>query len=285
MAIEADRPQASEPTRDRSWAQHRLARHFDAARRNLALSRALLARRRRDRRFRIVPYNAFQILNGAAVILSACLLLVILLDPYFTVWQGTLPEGLVAFFRTLEDFGKADWILVGTGTFFILSALRDAGTLKARLKARKAVRALTALYVFLAVAFSGLTANFAKYALGRARPKHFAESGSFSFDFWSGDAGWASFPSGHATTAMALGAALALIFPRLRWVFLAFGFWVAVSRLFTRAHYPSDVLAGALLGAAVAWLIARALAQHRLVFGFDRLGRLVRRRGASGRLI
>ena len=34
----------------------------------------------------------------------------------------------------------------------------------------------------------------------------------------------------------------------------------------------------------LAWLFARALAQRRLIFGFDAEGRLVRRKGVSGRL-
>ena len=166
----------------------------------------------------------------------------------------------------------------------ILSLLADASALRARLRVRRAVRSLTALYIFVAVAISGLIAVAAKYVIGRARPKHFPDSGSFAFDFWSGDASWAGFPSGHATTAMALGVALALLFPRLRWLFLCAGFWIAASRLFTGSHYPSDVLAGGLLGAVTAWLFARALAQHRLVFGFSADGSLVRRKGASGRL-
>ena len=113
---------------------------------------------------------------------------------------------------------------------------------------KRTARSLAAFYVFASVASSGIIANLAKYVIGRARPKHFYDAGDFSFDFWSGDAGWASFPSGHATTAMALGLALALLFPRLRWVFLSLCFWIAMSRLFLAAHYPSDVLAGGLLG-------------------------------------
>ena len=114
--------------------------------------------------------------------------------------------------------------------------------------------------MFASVASSGIIANLAKYVIGRARPQHFVDAGSYSFDFWSGDAGWASFPSGHATTAMALGVALALLFPRLRWVFLSLCFWIAVSRLFIAAHYPSDVLAGGLLG-ALAGMAPRAHAR------------------------
>ena len=83
---------------------------------------------------------------------------------------------------------------------------------------------------------------------------------------------------------MALGMSLALLFPRLRWVFLCIGFWFAASRLFILQHYPSDMFAGCLLGGGGAWLIARAFAQRRLIFGFDGDGRLIRRSGASGRL-
>jgi undecaprenyl-diphosphatase len=83
---------------------------------------------------------------------------------------------------------------------------------------------------------------------------------------------------------MAFGVALALLFPRLRWLFLCLGFWIAASRAFVGAHYPSDVLAGGLLGVLTSWLLARVLARYRLIFGFAGDGSLVRRKGASGRL-
>jgi membrane-associated phospholipid phosphatase len=163
--------------------------------------------------------------------------------------------------------------------------LLDTSGLRPRLRARRALRTLAAGYVFAAVALSGIIANLSKNIIGRARPKLFDETGSLSFDFWSGDSTWASFPSGHATTAMALGVALALLFPRLRWVLLCLGLWIALSRLFVGAHYPSDVIAGIMLGGITAWLMARALARRRLLFGFlSDGGGLVRRKGASGRL-
>ncbi len=236
-------------------------------------------------RFRVVPYDELQIANMAAVMLSAFVLLIIFFDPYLIVWHATLPEPLIEFFKFVTEFGQSDWILIGSGAFLLFCLVGDASMLRRRLRARRAVRALAALYIFLAVAISGSLAVFVKYLLGRARPRQFEESGSFAFDIWSTDASWASLPSGHATTAMSLGVALALLFPRLRWVFLSLGFWVAVSRVFTRSHYPSDVFAGCLLGGISAWLIARAFARNRLVFGFGADGSLVRRQGPSGRLV
>jgi undecaprenyl-diphosphatase len=260
-------------------------RHLSAFPRNVAAARAFLVTRRRDQRFRLVPFNAYQLANGVALAASAFVLLVVLLDPYLVAWHGALPEGLIAFFDVLTDFGRSGWILYATGIFLLAALVLDATGLPERRRLRRAVRSVAAGYVFVAVAGSGLLTSLLKRLIGRARPKLFEDSGSFSFDPIASDSDWASFPSGHATTAMSLGVALALLFPRLRWVFLCLGFWIAVSRMFVRAHYPSDVLAGCLIGGIVAWLLARALAQRRLLFGFDAEGRLHRRKGVSGRLL
>jgi membrane-associated phospholipid phosphatase len=252
---------------------------------NLALSRRLFVSRRRDIRFRVLPHDLLQILNAAVVSLTLLAIINVVLDPLLFAWQEKLPRRLVTAFGYVTRFGKSDWILLSSGLFLILMLILDAGTLRARLRARRAMRSLAAFYVFASVASSGIVANLSKYAIGRARPKFFPETGTVSFDFWSGDASWASFPSGHATTAMALGVSLALLFPRLRWLFLCLGFWIAASRLFILAHYPSDMFAGCFLGGGAAWLIARVLARHRLIFGFDQSGNLIRRKGASGRLL
>jgi undecaprenyl-diphosphatase len=250
---------------------------------NVRSSRAFFARRR-DERFPIQPYSAFQVANAIALAATAFVLVVILLDPYLVLWRTALPEPLIGFFRFVTEFGKADWILLATGIALVIAFLTDATRLRPRLRIGRAVRLVATAYLFLAVAISGIIANLGKYTIGRARPKLFADNGSFAFDFWSWNPDWASIPSGHATTGMAFGVALALLFPRLRWLFLCLGFWIAASRAFVGAHYPSDMLAGGLLGALTAWLLARSLARYRLIFGFAEDGRLVRRKGASGRL-
>ena len=182
-------------------------------RKNLALSGQLVAGRRRDLRFRVLPYDALQIANATVVIATLIAILVVVLDPLLFAWQEKLPESVVTLFRYVTRFGKSDWILIGTGLFLILMLVLDATALSARLRDKWAVRSVAASYVFVSVAIAGIIANISKYVIGRARPKYFPETGSVSFDFWSGDASWASFPSGHATTAMALGVSLALLFP------------------------------------------------------------------------
>jgi undecaprenyl-diphosphatase len=89
------------------------------------------------------------------------------------------------------------------------------------------------------------------------------------------DASGFSFPSAHSATAMALYATLTLIAAgachgRARVVVALAGFSLVVavglSRIQLAAHYPTDVLAGWLTGAAVvgaSWLLVRRLAAPR----------------------
>jgi undecaprenyl-diphosphatase len=61
-----------------------------------------------------------------------------------------------------------------------------------------------------------------------------------------------SFPSGHATAAFAIAFGLLVHNRRWGWAMVAAAAWVAVSRVFVGVHYPSDVLAGAVVGGLAA---------------------------------
>lgn len=65
----------------------------------------------------------------------------------------------------------------------------------------------------------------------------------------------AGFPSDHATGSFAIAVAVLLRHRRAGWLALALATVVAVSRVLVGAHYPGDVLAGALLGAGVALIL------------------------------
>jgi len=97
---------------------------------------------------------------------------------------------------------------------------------------------------------AGIVTPLLKRAFGRARPNQ--NEGSHSFHPLSGH--FESFPSGHATNAFAFATAIAghydgWVVPTIVYT-VASG--VAVSRVNDHVHFPSDVLAGALIGHAVA---------------------------------
>ncbi|MGW3244595.1 phosphatase PAP2 family protein [Streptomyces sp. NPDC001070] len=64
--------------------------------------------------------------------------------------------------------------------------------------------------------------------------------------------GTTSFPSGHAASAAAFAAGVALESPRWGAAVLPVAWSVAFSRVYTGVHYPSDVVAGMALGAGAA---------------------------------
>lgn len=61
-----------------------------------------------------------------------------------------------------------------------------------------------------------------------------------------------SFPSGHTTAVFSLVTPFVAACPILAWVLVPVALSVAVSRMYLGLHYPSDCLAGATIGTAVA---------------------------------
>jgi undecaprenyl-diphosphatase len=63
-----------------------------------------------------------------------------------------------------------------------------------------------------------------------------------------------SFPSGHTLHAVSFAWQLCAHFPELAWVLVPFAALIACSRVVLGLHYPTDVVAGAGIGAALAQL-------------------------------
>lgn len=67
-----------------------------------------------------------------------------------------------------------------------------------------------------------------------------------------------SFPSGHTLHAFAFAALLSALHPALAPLLWSFATLVALSRVVLGLHFPSDVVAGALLGITTAGLVLQA---------------------------
>ena len=128
-----------------------------------------------------------------------------------------------------------------------------------RLRDRVLLRGATGGLVGLAV--GGLASQVVKHVVCRARPRLVEGWGvgqpgtpddpaARGFFHWPcfGESAYQGFPSGHATTAFTLAAALSLIAPagRPAWLLAAAG--IGASRVVLNAHFLSDVIGGALIG-------------------------------------
>ncbi|GAO43720.1 phosphatase PAP2 family protein [Flavihumibacter petaseus] len=113
-----------------------------------------------------------------------------------------------------------------------------------------------ALYIGESIAVSSLFTTVLKHTVNRTRPSK--DYPGLIIPESSG--GSPSFPSGHTSQAFSTATALFIAYPKWYVGVPAFG-WaslVGYSRMYLGVHYPSDVAAGALLGAGSAWLTLKA---------------------------
>jgi len=110
---------------------------------------------------------------------------------------------------------------------------------------------------------AGAMAELLKLLVRRERP---SELEIYLFRAWS-DQPWSTkglgLPSSHAAVAFAGTMTLALLYPRLALPALVVAIGCGFTRVASGAHYPSDVLAGAVVGGLTAVVIAHTLLTSR----------------------
>lgn len=118
------------------------------------------------------------------------------------------------------------------------------------------------LFLCLTALFAIAMVESVKFVFGRCRPELLFKDHQFGFTWFTQAFVRNSFPSGHTTRIFALATGIALLWRGVAVPAYLLAVLVGVSRVFALMHYPSDVLAGAVLGVLVAcWthLLWRAL--------------------------
>ncbi len=65
-----------------------------------------------------------------------------------------------------------------------------------------------------------------------------------------------SFPSNHALNNFAAAMFYYRLFPKLKWALFITATLIAISRVYIGVHYPSDILGGAIIGAAIGYVFS-----------------------------
>lgn len=168
-------------------------------------------------------------------------------DAFILEWILRWDNALLDWIQTLRTpFG--DWLMPA------VSSLGNAGLMWIALCAallcfRKTRRAGVAMAAALLVNLAACNLVL-KPLVGRIRP---FEANAFT-GLLIAPPGDPSFPSGHTAASFAAAAALWRYHRKGGAAAFALAGLMGLSRLYLYVHYPSDVLAGALTGAAAAWL-------------------------------
>lgn len=189
-------------------------------------------------------------------------------------WLESLDIALFHFINGALVNPFFDWLMPilsghGIGWFIPLAVV----TVLAAISFSKARARLCALMIFLVVALGDpLVINTIKHAVERPRPfvtlpdarifgvvgqgyvaPEINEDGE---SMVADKGGHNSMPSAHAANLFAVTMVMFLFYRKSLWVMLPLALGVAFSRVYNGVHYPSDVLAGAILGAGYAVALA-----------------------------
>jgi len=157
-------------------------------------------------------------------------------------WERHLEHWIVA-----QRVGWLDWLFIGLSWVGSLGAIWLLIALVAAILWRR-----PAIFVVTLVAdvAGELLADVGKALVPRHRP----------FEHQLGPASSThSFPSGHTTTSFACATVLAYYLPRFRAPLFVLATLIGLSRIYNAMHYPTDVLAGAVLGVLTALLLLAAV--------------------------
>jgi undecaprenyl-diphosphatase len=207
----------------------------------------------------------------SALAIVAVLATMAVLDAWAIAHVRQLPASLVMAFNRLTDLGRSGWFLWPLGLALIALAMLDTPKMPAFARHVLAAWAVRLGFVFTAIAVPGLFVTIIKRLIGRARPL-VEGSDVWTYHPLAWKVAYASFPSGHATTAFSALVAIGAILPSTRALLWIYAVLIALSRVIITAHYPSDVVSAAIVGTVGALLVRNWFAARRLGFVINRDG-------------
>jgi membrane-associated phospholipid phosphatase len=219
-----------------------------------------------------VPPPSAGAIAAIVVLLIATIACMVLIDTAASAWARTLPQWFEGIFERITDLGLGGWFLFPFGFILLCLAAVTSPLLTPLTQGVLAMLAVRFGFLFLAIGVPGLFVTIVKGLIGRGRPYVGSPDNPFVYRPFVWAPEYASMPSGHAATAASAAIAIGALWPGSRAVMWFYALLIMFSRVVVLAHHPSDVIAGALVGAVGALWLRRAFAARGLLFSAIDLG-------------
>jgi undecaprenyl-diphosphatase len=141
----------------------------------------------------------------------------------------------------ITDLNKNKLILIIIGVY-ILYALWKGG---------KTVKVTIGLLIVTVIISDQINSSFLKDLFGRTRPCRALDGVRMLVDCGGG----LSFPSSHAVNNFAGATVISHFYQKQKWYWFSFASLVALSRPYVGVHYPSDIVAGGLIGFGIGLIV------------------------------
>lgn len=184
-----------------------------------------------------------------------CVLTTIFLLSSFSIFSQNLDVRLLNAFNQNKSTFKNSFFKATSQSVIVFNLAAPAGVFTAGLIKHDKKLQMDAAYMVGGFLVSSIVTQGLKRVVKRERP-YVTYSDIHKLDVGGGY----SFPSGHTSAAFSTATSLSLLYPK--WYVIApvylYAGLVGYSRVYEGVHYPSDVLAGAIVGAGGAWLSYKA---------------------------
>jgi len=221
---------------------------------------------RAPRRPAVAWPDTAKLLFAAAVTIAVVIATMFMLDAWSVRQARGLPAALLTAAGRFTNLGKSGYFLWPLGVLMLMLAALYSPSLARFWRGILAAWAVRIGFVFVAIGLPSLFDTIIKNMIGRARPVVVTGPDVWAYAPFTWHPRYASFPSGHATTAFAALVAIGAIFPQARALMWIYAVLIALSRVVITAHHPSDVIGGAIVGAVGAVMVRNWFADRRLGF-------------------
>jgi membrane-associated phospholipid phosphatase len=179
------------------------------------------------------------------------LFLIILLFPIFDFWSQNSDIDILQDVNLNRDKHLDNMFRKFTNSAAPIACSVPVLLLGISLARKDSLALYKSLYLGASVLLSAIVSTILKYTVNRPRPFI-----TYPFLEKVTSGGSPSFPSGHTADAFSLATSLSIAYPKWYVIIPAYGLAgvVAYSRMDLGVHYPTDVLAGAIIGAGSACL-------------------------------